>query len=101
VRTGTKLVHEQVPQSHEVLVNVCSYRAETRTATYTVTEKVPVTREITVNVLKYQAVERTGVRQRVICEKVQETIPVTQTYAVKVPHTVTIKVPVYAPPACH
>lgn len=100
VRTATRLVHEQVPQTKEILVDVHSYRPETRTATYTVTEKVPVTREITVNVLKYEPVERTAVRQRVVCEKVQETIPVKQIHAVQVPHTVTIKVPVHALPAC-
>ncbi|MBY0525385.1 MAG: hypothetical protein K2R98_18400 [Gemmataceae bacterium] len=79
-RTGTKLVHEKVARAQEITVNVCSYKPEERTGSRTVVEKVPVTQEITVHVAKCQAVQRTGTVRRIVCETVPETIDVTQSY---------------------
>jgi hypothetical protein len=79
------------------MVNVCSYRTEARQGTQTVYENVPQTREVTVNVCSYQTVERTGTRTRVVCDSVQETVPVTQTYCEMVPYTYTTRVAVRVP----
>jgi hypothetical protein len=100
-RTATKTICEKVPVTKEVTVNVCSYRAEQRTATRTVVEKVAESQEITVNVTKYQPVEKTGVVRRVVCEKVQETVTVAQTSKELVPYTTTIKVPVRVKKECY
>jgi hypothetical protein len=99
-RTGTRVVHEKVAVQKEVTVNVCTHRTEQRTGTKVIQEKVPVTEEITVNVVKCQPVEKTGIKKKVVCEQVQETIQVTEKYLQCVPYTKTLKVPVYATPAC-
>jgi hypothetical protein len=100
-RTGVKTICEKVPVTKQVTVNVCSYRAEQRTGTRTVVEKVAESQEITVNVTKYQSVEKTGVTRRVVCEKVQETVNVTQISKELVPYTTTVKVPVRVKKECN
>jgi hypothetical protein len=100
-RTGVKTICEKVPVTKQVTVNVCSYRAEQRTGTRTVVEKVAESQEITVNVTKYQSVEKTGVARRVVCEKVQETVNVAQTSKELVPYTTTVKVPVRVKKECN
>lgn len=99
-RTGEKVVYEKVAVPKEITVNVHSCKTEQRTGVKRVQEKVPVTKEITVNVTKCQPVERTGVKKRVICENVQETIQVAEKYVELVPVVKTLKVPVYGKPAC-
>lgn len=99
-RTGTKLVHEKVAVQKEITVQVCSHRTEQRTGTQRLQERVPVTQEITVQVAKCQPVEKTGTKRRIVCEQVQETIQTTEKYLECVPYTKTLKVPVYAAPAC-
>jgi hypothetical protein len=58
---------------------------------------VPQTREYMVNLCSYRQVEKTGTRTRMVCETVQQQVPVTQSYCVSVPYQVTVRVPVYVP----
>ena len=47
------------------------------------------------NVCRYDRVEKAGVRCRMVCDTVQETVNVTQCWIERVPYQTTVKVPVY------
>ncbi len=98
------VVWKRVPETREVTINVCSWRAEERQGVRTVCEMVPQTREVTVNVVTCQPVEKWVTVNRVVCRPVTETVNVTQCYTEMVPYKYTVKVavPCAAPcaPAC-
>ncbi len=100
-KEGVRTVQETVPVTQEVTVNVCKLVPVEKTGTRLVCETIPETREYTVNVTTYNRVEKQGVRKRLVCEWVEEVVPVTQTYCEMVPYTHVINVPVCQPaPVC-
>ena len=100
-RQGTRTVCHFVPETKEVVVNVCRYETQQRTGTRIVQERIPETKEVLVDVCSYRRVEKDGVRRRLVCETVPETVNVTKCWVERVPVTTKVKVPVYGPaPGC-
>lgn len=93
-RQGTRTVCELIPETKEVMVNVCRFEVVQRKGTKIMYENIPETKEVTVQVCRYEPIVKDGVRQRIVCDTVQETVNVTHTWVEQVPYTTTIKVPV-------
>jgi hypothetical protein len=100
-KEGVRTVCESVPETQEVVVNVVRCVPVEKEGSRTICETVPELREFTVNVTTYNKVEKQGTRKRIVCEWVEEVVPVTETYCEMVPYTTTVNVPCvpsYAPP---
>jgi hypothetical protein len=121
----TRMVTRSVPETHQVMVNVCRYHNETKHGTRTECRVTPVTtdvdvqvcktviehkkgerlecqlekksREETINVVTCERVEKTGSRMVTVGEWKTTKKKFTESYCVSTPYKTTVKVAVYTP----
>ena len=91
----TRCVVKRIPIVTEKVVNVCTYRPETRTGKRTVCEIVRSEKEVAVKVCSYVTEKRDGTR--LVCSTVTEKVKKTVSYCEMVAEEVTVRVAVCTP----